>query len=116
MENVILNLLCAVVGIVTIAIARYLIPWMKANIDEKQRDEISWWALNGVMYAEQFMQAASGIMRKEVVTNFLKEVRDKNNLKITDEQIEILIESSLLALESEMAVEVYEEEDEEEEV
>lgn len=114
MENVILNLLCAVVGIVTIAITRYLIPWIKANIDEKQRDEISWWALNGVMYAEQFLTTSSGTMKKEVVTEFLKKVRDKNNLKITDSEISILIESSLLALESEMAVEVYEEEDEEE--
>lgn len=116
-DQIIFDAMCAIVGVVAIVIARYVVPWLKLHISEKQREDIAFWADKAVMYAEKMMQFSEGPFRKEAVFDFLKTVRDTEKLPIDDEQLEILIEAAVKALDlDELAVEsaIYIEEDEDE--
>ena len=118
-DQIIFDAMCAIVGVVAIVIARYVVPWLKLHISEKQRNDIAFWAEKAVMYAEKMMQFSEGPFRKEAVFDFLKTVRDSEKLPIDDDQLEILIEAAVKALDLDQLevgdIYIEDEEDEEDE-
>lgn len=95
MTDIIFELINLVVMIAAAVVARYLIPWIKERIGTEKLNTVAEWAKKAVLYAEQVMTSATGEEKKEAVTAILKEIVEANNISITDEQIDILIESAV---------------------
>ena len=110
--EILFDLACAIVGVVTLVIARYLIPWLKLHITQQQASQLEFWADKGTYYAQQFLKGSSSLQRKEAVFDFLRTLRDENKLPFTNDQIEIIIEAAVkqLKMEEEGFIEVEEEE------
>ena len=93
------NLLFEVVKIVVMAVAAFavthIIPFLKAKIGNEKISTMEIWARNAVMYAQQWMEASTGEEKKALVTHFLTDMRNKYKVDMTDEQLEILIESAV---------------------
>lgn len=92
----------------------YLIPYVKKKIGNENLVMMDRWATNAVLYAEQFLSDLKGKDKKSVVMGFLKDVRDKNNIQITDEQLEILVESAVMGMNMGLAGTIVDPYDEEE--
>ena len=92
--EIIKAVLMAIIAGVTI----YLIPLVKRKIGNENLELMDRWATNAVLWAQQVMSSDSGAEKKQVVMNILKNVRDEQGIKITDEQIEILVEAAVNAI------------------
>lgn len=53
------------------------------------------WAKVAVEWAQQLYWAETPATRKGVVMEFLKSIRDKYKVKLTDEQLEVLLEAAV---------------------
>lgn len=88
MNDIMFEILKAVVSISVIAIMRYVIPMLKDNYQYRL-------VLNAVKAAEQQYKDATGSDKREVVIKYATEQLNKWGLKITDEQLRILLESAV---------------------
>lgn len=77
-------------------LSAYVIPWVKARIGNERLDQIVQWAAWAVSWAEQIVDKTSaGADKKIMVENFLRDLLAAKGLVLTDQQIEILIESAV---------------------
>lgn len=84
--------------IVTITmVVRYGIPYAKSKIENEKLKTVLGWIEQSVAAAEQTV-VGKGSDRKEVVLAFARQILRKNNVSITDEQLETLIESAVYAM------------------
>lgn len=58
-------------------------------------DEFFKWTNKAVLWAQQVYWSEPGAARKAVAMEFLKTLRDKYRLDVTDEQISVLIEAAV---------------------
>jgi LL-H family phage holin len=91
----IINLLLV---IIISLIARHVIPYLKEQLGAEKLEAIEKWTNYAVLAAEQTLQTQSGSNKKAYVTQFLKELLTAKNLALSDEQINILIESAVKAM------------------
>ena len=96
MNEIILNVLELVIVIAVALITRYVIPWVKSNIAINENTVLLTLVDAAVMYAEQTMEG--GQTKKEAVTEFLKKELEERGIKVTDEQIDALIEAAVFAM------------------
>lgn len=61
----------------------------------KEFDAFSAWVKVAVDWAQQVYWAENGQTRKGVVMDFLKTLRNKHKVNISDEQIEVLVEAAV---------------------
>lgn len=61
----------------------------------KEFDAFSAWVKVAVDWAQQVYWAENGQMRKGVVMEFLKTLRNKHKVNLSDEQIEVLVEAAV---------------------
>lgn len=88
----------AVFAAVTIAV-RYFVPWIKEKIEATKYAWITKWIANAVRAMEQTMRkSGTGPERKVEVVKFIKKLLVKKNLSITDEQLDLLIEAAVWAM------------------
>ena len=81
--------------LVAALVTRYLIPWIKANTNEKQRDNMLMWAEVAVNAAEQiYTGSGRGAEKKAYVMQFLAEKGYTANL----DEIEAVVEAFVLRL------------------
>ena len=86
-------------GIMLIAalVSAFLVPWIKANVNEKQRDELLLWVEVAVNAAEQLYKGSGrGEEKREYVLNFLHDRGYTANL----DEIRALLEAYVLKLDS----------------
>lgn len=95
MSDIIFETINLAIMIIAAVVAKHLVPWLKEKIGTEKLNTIAQWAEKAVLYAEQIMTAATGEEKKDAVTAILKEIVETNHISITDEQIEILIESAV---------------------
>ncbi len=95
MSDIIFEIINLIVMVIAAVVARYFVPWLKERIGTEKLNVIAQWAQKAVLYAEQIMTAATGEEKKEAVTEIIKEIVEYNNIDVTDEQIDILIESAV---------------------
>jgi LL-H family phage holin len=95
MNEIIFQAVNLVVMIATLVVVRYIVPWIKDKIGAEALNTVAEWAKKAVLYAEQVMTAATGEEKKAAVTELLKEIVEANKISITDQQIDILIESAV---------------------
>jgi LL-H family phage holin len=96
MTDTVFYIINLILVIIISFIARYAIPWIKEQIGNDKLAVIEKWTNYAVLAAEQTLQ--SGTEKKDYVTQFLKGLLLAKNLALTDEQINILIESAVKAM------------------
>lgn len=95
MNDILFELLKLIVMIAVLLVMRYAIPWLRARIGVEKMTEIEKWAEKAVLMAQQVYWNKSGEERKEIVTEFLREMLIAKNISISGEQLEILIEAAV---------------------
>lgn len=98
--TLIIQMIGAVLGIL---FARYIIPWLRMRIDEKNLAEAERWAQNAVRWAQDWLQHRSGEERRDTVLSALQTINEDKRLGLTDEQIDILVRSAYTVMMEEMA-------------
>lgn len=103
MNEIIFEILKAVLIITILILTRYGIPWIKRHTELAQDEYIASLVKAAVQYAEQvYTDPKSGAEKKAIVTRYLRELLLMKNISISDEQIDILIESAVYAMHKEV--------------
>ena len=85
-----------VITVSVILITRYVIPKIKEEIGAEKFNKIVDYVSYAVNAAEQiFKETGLGEKKKEYVLNFINEQLNKLNYSITEEELNVLIESAV---------------------
>ena len=102
MNEVLFEILQAVILLAIVLVVRYLIPWLKLQVEGTKNEWLVKWAELAVRSAEQtILGDKTGPEKKAIVTKFLKEQLQKKNISISDEQLNTLIEAAVYAMKQE---------------
>lgn len=102
MNDVVFEILKAVLVFVIILIAKYLVPWIKLQVEGTKHEWLLKWVELAVRSAEQTVLGdKTGPEKKAIVTKFLKEQLQQKNISISDEQLNTLIEAAVYAMKQE---------------
>ena len=96
--NEFLDILFKAIGVILIAFTTYVIvPAIKdlraTRLDEKQREELTFWVHTGVLWAKQWLQTSTGQQKKTQVFMYVKGKIKELGLPFTDEDIDKAIEA-----------------------
>lgn len=97
MNNILFEILKAVVILVVILLTRYAVPYLKLVLESSRHEWIVKWVDVAVKSAEQTIKE-SGEDKKAIVTKFIKNQLIQKNISISDEQLDNLIESAVYAM------------------
>ena len=103
MNDITFEIVKIVAMVCAVLITRYLVPLFRNAIGDDKIAEAAKWIKSVVYFAQQTMSAKTGEERKEFVMQYAKDIRDELKIPITDEQIDILIESFVKELRIEEA-------------
>ena len=99
MNGVVFEILRAVIALAVILVVRYAIPCAKGIIEESKYSWIVTWVDIAVRATEQTMFGkATGSEKKAAVVKFIKNQLAMKNIKITDEQLDKLIEAAVFEM------------------
>lgn len=98
MSEMMMEILKVIVMLAVLLVTRYLIPWIKAQIGEKQMDEIRAWVKDTVLMVQQVHEAKPGAERKAIVVDLIRKMLIKKNIDISEEQLDTLIEAAVKAM------------------
>lgn len=101
MNEIVFEALRLLVLIGVFLVTCYLIPWIKEKVGQDRLNEIKAWTNAAVLMAQQVYYAKTGPERKAIVIKLLKEMLTAKNISITDDQLNILIESAVKAMKME---------------
>lgn len=102
MNDIIFEILKALVIVAVLLVTRYVIPWLKQQTEAIRNDELYGMVMAAVQYAEQTVRGEkTGEEKLGIVTDYLREMLIKKNISMTDEQLRILIESAVYAMSKE---------------
>ncbi len=104
MNDVLFEVLKAVVVLVIVLLTRYAIPWIKMQAESTKYAWVIQCAELAVRSAEQtILGSKTGAEKKAIVTKFLREQLRQKNISISDEQLNTLIEAAVYTLKQEQA-------------
>lgn len=95
MNEIIFEVIKVVVMVAALIITRYLVPWLKEKIGAGKLAVAEKWARCAVLKAQQVLWDETGKDRKAYVTEFLKEILIAENIALSDEQLDVLIEAAV---------------------
>lgn len=96
MNDILFEILKTTVIVAVIAITRYLVPYLKTKIAATKYSELVVWVEKAVKAAEQTIrESGKGEEKKEKVIEFILDYAFQNNIDITHEQIDALIEAAV---------------------
>lgn len=98
MNELVLEIVKLVVMLVVTGVCAYAVPYLKSKIGMDKLDKLAFWSNQFVLTAQQVMWAKTGEERKAYVKDAMKEITREANIKITDEQMDALIEASVKAM------------------
>lgn len=102
MNDILFEILKAVLVLVIVLLARYTIPYAKALLENSKYDWMVEWVVIAVKAAEQTIVGDKrGEEKKDAVISFVKKQLAEKNITLSDEQLNNLIESAVYALNSE---------------
>lgn len=102
MNDILFEILKAVVVLAVILLARYAVPYLKQAAENSKYDWIVKWAEIAVKSAEQTVFGdKKGIERKDIVTKFIRKMLLQKNISISDEQLDNIIEAAVFAMKGE---------------
>lgn len=96
MNQILFKILLALISILGTILTGVVIPYVKEKIGNEKLSKYEEWATLAVQSAEMiFSEQGMGKTKKEYVVNFLNEMFNKNKIVITEEQLNILVESAV---------------------
>lgn len=99
MNEVLFEVLKAVIIVSIMAVMRYLIPYLKETIANSKYAEVAEWANKAVLMAEQtIIGTKTGAEKKAIVIDFIKKLLTQKHISISDDQLNTLIESAVYAM------------------
>ena len=98
MNEFIFETLKLIVMVAGLLIARHVIPWLKAQTQNEQTQEIAKWVEQAVLMAQQVHWAKTGAEKKQIVIQILHGILAEKGLQISDEQLDTLIEAAVKAM------------------
>jgi len=99
MNDILFEVLKAIVIIAIMVVVRYMVPWIKAKTKLLNNELLESLITAAVQYAEQTITGANaGKEKKAIVTEFLREQLIARNISISDEQLDVLVESAVFAM------------------
>lgn len=84
-------IILAIISLLGVIITKVLVPYLKANLNEKQLAEINFWVEVAVIAVEKAYESNPGMgeIKKNVVMDFVESM----DLPITEYQLEVLIDA-----------------------
>ena len=99
MNDVLFEILKAVVVLAVILLFRYAIPYVKLLVEDSKYAWLVKWVELSVKSAEQtILGDKSGAEKKAIVTEFIRGLLINKNISISDEQLNTLIESAVFEM------------------
>ena len=96
MNENIFNFVLTLIPVIGAIITYFIVPFIKSSISEKQLAQYKEWSKLAVKTAEMlWRETGHGEDKKAYVVSFLNDMFNKNKVVITEEQINILIESAV---------------------
>lgn len=96
MDEYLLKIILSLISILGTILTTVVVPYVKEKIGNEKLAKYEEWAMLAVQCAEMiFKEQGMGVDKKEYVVNFLNEMFNKNKIVITEEQLNILIESAV---------------------
>lgn len=94
MDERLFQIILALIPILSTILTVYIIPYIKEKLGNERLAKYEYWASMAVECAEMiFREQGMGADKKEYVVNFLNNMFNKNKIVITEEQMNILVES-----------------------
>lgn len=88
--------------VLAVLIVRYLIPWIRSQIENSQYSWICSIIFDAVQYAEQTVHG-DGAEKKALVNSLIRDALSKKNINISENQLNAIIESVVFAMNREAA-------------
>lgn len=88
----------AFIALAAALVIAFVIPWIKRNTTQKDREELLKWVEIAVMAAQQLYYQLEGEKRKEYVRNFL----NSKGYDVTSAEVDNAIEAAVLRLHREL--------------
>ena len=99
MNDILFEILKAVLILAVILLMRYAVPWMKQVVEDTKYAWAVNWVGTAVRSAEQTIFGDKrGEEKKAIVTQFIKEQLIKKNITMSDKQLENLIEAAVFTM------------------
>lgn len=93
MNEALINLLIAIIGVVAAAITAYVIPWIKSRTTAEKWDQLIYYTTLAVRFANQTMTPEQWMEKKLTVTEYLRGVIDtKLHININEDDLDKIIE------------------------
>lgn len=88
----------AAIALLAAVITAFVIPWIRRNTDQKDREELLNWVEIAVAAAQQLYHQLDGAKRKEYVRNYL----NAKGYDVNDKDVDNAIEAAVLKLHREL--------------
>lgn len=96
MDTRLFEIILALIPVIGTILTVYIIPLIKEKVGNEKLAKYEYWTSMAVECAEMiFKKQGMGADKKEYVVKFLNDMFNKNKVVITEEQIEILVESAV---------------------
>ena len=96
MDEYVFKIVLAIISLLSALVAGVLIPLIKEKIGAEKLAKYEYWANLAVRAAEMmWTESGCGEDKKKYVVDFLNNMFNKNKVIITEQQLEILIESAV---------------------
>lgn len=96
MDNRLFEVILALIPVLGAIITYFIIPYIKTNMDSAKLAQYKEWATLAVKSAEMlWRETGHGEDKKTYVVNFLTEMFNSRKIVITEEQMNVLIESAV---------------------
>lgn len=96
MDEKLFNLILVIIPVLGTILTSFIIPYFKEQIGNEKLNKYQEWVNMAVKAAEMiFTESGKGTEKKAYVVQFLTEQFNKNKVVITEEQMNILIESAV---------------------
>lgn len=96
MDERLFQIILALIPILGAIITGFIIPFIKEKIGSEKLAKYEYWADLAVKAAEMlWTESGCGADKKQYVVDFLNDMFNKNKIVITEQQIEILVESAV---------------------
>lgn len=104
MNEMLFEILKAVLMLAIVLLTRYAIPYVKSLVEDSKYSWLAKWVELSVKSAEQtILGNKTGAEKKAFVTDFIKKLLIQKNITISDEQLNTLIESAVYIMNKENA-------------
>ena len=99
MDDRLFEIIMALLFILCTIITRYIVPYIKAKIGTEKLSEYEYWVNIAVKAAEMlWTETGHGTDKKQYVVDFMNNMFNSKKIVITEEQINLLIESAVKQL------------------